>query len=43
MCVMSLTCDFGAFDDEMVLYLTRLTLSALDNSTNFSFDVTYLE
>ena len=32
---MSLTYKFGVFDEEMVLYLTILTLSALDNASYF--------
>ena len=42
MYVTSLTCDFGASDEEMVVYLTRLTLSALENASNFYFAVAYL-
>ena len=43
MCLTSLICDFGAFGDEMVVYLTRLTLSALENASKLSFAMTYLE
>ena len=43
MCVTNLTCHFDAFDDEMVVSLTRWTLSALENYSEFSFAVTYLE
>ena len=40
---MSLTCYFGAFDDDMVVFLTRWTLSALENASIISFDAAYLE
>ena len=43
MYVMSLKCYFGAFDEEMVVSLTRLTLTALENTPKFSFAVAYLE
>ena len=43
MYVTSLMRDFGAFDEEMVVYLTRLTPSSLDNASVFSFDVAYLK
>ena len=43
MFVTSLTCDFGAFDDEIVVSLTTLTLSALENASKFSFAVTYFK
>ena len=43
MYVTSLTCDFGTFDEEILVSLTRLTLSALDNASKFSFAVAYLE
>ena len=43
MYVTSLTCDFVTFDDEMVVYLTRLTLSAVENSSRFFFAVAYLK
>ena len=42
MYVMILTCDFGDFDEEMVVSLTRWTLSALENASNFSFSVANL-
>ena len=43
MWVKSFTFDFGAFDDEMAVYLTRWTLSSLENSSKFSFAVMYFE
>ena len=43
MYVTSLTCGCVDFDDEMVVSLTRLTMSALDNSSKVSFAVAYLE
>ena len=43
MYVTSLTFDFGDFDDYMVVSLTILTLSDLENASKFSFAVTYLE
>ena len=42
MYVTSLKCDFGAFDEDMVVFLTRWNLRALDNVPRFSFDVTYM-
>ena len=43
MWVTILTCDFGAFDDDMVVSLTIWTLSDLENASNFTFAVIYLE
>ena len=43
MWVTSLTCDFGAFDDDMVVFLKIWTLSALENDSKLSFTVIYLE
>ena len=43
MFVTSLTCDFGAFDDEILVSLTILTISALENASKFSFAVTYFK
>ena len=43
MYVMSLTCDFGAFDEYMVVSLKIWTLSALENASKFYFAVEYLE
>ena len=40
--VTSLTYNFGAFDEEMVVSLTRRTLSALENASKFSFAMEYL-
>ena len=40
---MILTCEFGGFDEDMVVSLTRLTLSAIENASKFSFSVEYLE
>ena len=40
--VISLTYNVGAFDEEMVIYLTIWTLSALENVSYFSFDVSNL-
>ena len=40
--VTSFTCDFGFFDEEIVVSLTRLTLSALENASKFYFSVAYL-
>ena len=42
MYVTSLTWNFGAFDEDMVVYLIGLSLSALENSSKFSCDVAYL-
>ena len=42
MYVTSLTCDFGDFDEKMVVSLTRLNLIDLENASIFSFDVAYL-
>ena len=42
MYVMSLTCDFGAFDEDIVVYLTIWTLSAIESSSLFSFSMEYL-
>ena len=39
---MSFTCDFGAFDEEMVGFLTGWNLSALDNYLWFYSSVTNL-
>ena len=35
--------NFGDFDNDMVLSLTILTLSTLENASKFYFAVTYLE
>ena len=43
MCVKGLTCDFGDFDDDMVVSLTRLTLSSVENASKLFFSVAYLE
>ena len=40
---MSLRCDFVDFADDMVVSLTRLTPSDLDNALKLSFAVAYLE
>ena len=37
MYVMSLTCDFGTIEEEIVSPLTILTLSATDNASWFYF------
>ena len=42
MYVMSLTCNFGDFDEYMVLSLTRWTLSAIDNASYLYFAVANL-
>ena len=42
MYVTSLTCDFGDFDEKMVVSLTRLNPIDLENASIFSFDVAYL-
>ena len=42
MYVMSLTWDFGDFDEDIVVSLTKLTLSAVNNDSYFSFAVAYL-
>ena len=34
--------DFGAFDEDIVVSLTKLTLSAVNNDSYFSFAVAYL-
>ena len=33
MYIASLTCDFGDFDEKMVVSLTRCTMSALENGS----------
>ena len=43
MWVINLTCDFGDFDYDMMVYLTIWIMSALDNASKFSFDMIYLE
>ena len=43
MYVTILTCDFGVFDDDMVVSLTRLTLSDVENASKISFSMAYLE
>ena len=43
MYVTSLKFYSSAFDDEMVVSLTRLNMSALDNALKFYFAVAYLE
>ena len=42
MYVMILTCDFGAFYEDMGVSLTIWTQSALDNASIISFAVSYL-
>ena len=39
---MILTYYFGAFDEEMVLSLTRWTMSALENASYFYFAMKFL-
>ena len=39
MYVMSLTCDFGDFEEGIVLSLTEWTLSAIDNDLYLYFSV----
>ena len=39
MYVMILTFDFDAFDEKMMLYLTRWTLSDINNASQFYFSV----
>ena len=39
MYVMMLTCVFGSLDEVMVSYLTRLTLSGIDNASYLSLSV----
>ena len=43
MYVTSLTCDFGAFDEEMVVSLIIWNQSDLENASKISYDVAYLE
>ena len=43
MYVTIMKCDIGTFDEKMVVSLTILTLSALDNASNVSVAVAYLE
>ena len=43
MYVTSLTCNYGVIDEEMVASLIKLTLSDLDNASNFPFAVVYVE
>ena len=42
MYAMSLTCNVGAFYEEMVLSLTRCALSSLENDSWFSYTVKIL-